>query len=338
MGGLVLFVSLVGGLLVAIGLSNGPTRSQLDGTLPLLGLLLAPYLLGLHDDRTDSSPRMRIVLLLAFACLAWAVGFRIDTISLPGTDPLALKHLSLPATALWIAGMTVAFDFIDGMDGLAGGLGLMAFAALAAMSGPGPGLWMSAAMAGALAGFLLYNRPAARIVLGNSGSNLLGFALGLATILCCTSPSGSFSVLPAILVAMVPILDASLTLLRRRLLGEGLFRSDLGHLHHRLLRRGFEVRQALFVLLGAAALSGFGASLIAASSRVLAHSPEGSSPLRGGQTLVLSGAGLLLCLLAVAWVLGASAWLRLAPLSELASGPPDQEASGVPAQEAARPG
>jgi len=337
-GGLVVFVSLVGGLLVATTQASASTLPDLHGTTTVLALLLGPYLLGLHDDYTDSSPRLRLVLLLLFGYFAWGLGFRIESIMLPGGWGLTLDGFGLPATVLWVVGMTVAFDFIDGMDGLAGGLGLVACAALVAMGGPGPGPWTAAALAGALAGFLVYNRPTAKVVLGNSGSNLLGFALGIVTLQCCTSRGGRFELLPAVLVATVPILDAGLTLLRRARLGQGLFRSDRGHLHHRLLRSGLETRQALSLLLASAALSGFGAVLVQLATRVGPGAPQANllgGTLRPGGLFAAAG---LFVLLAVAWVLRASGWLRLAPLSELAHGPPERGADPASVQEAARPG
>ncbi|HCP48012.1 MAG TPA: hypothetical protein DIU15_18375 [Deltaproteobacteria bacterium] len=334
LGGMVVFVAVVGGLVTAALLTEGSRGIELDGTTPLVALLLGPYLMGLHDDYTDSSPRLRLALLLLFASVAWSLGIRIDSVALPGIDAIQLESLSLPATILWIVGMTVAFNFIDGLDGLASGLGLTACAALCAMSAEGPGMWATASLAGALSGILLYNRPEATVVLGNSGSNLLGFALGIATLLCCTSSPGTFDLVPAVLVATVPILDAGLTLLRRAYLGQGLFRSDLGHLHHRLLSRGLQVQQALFVLLGAAAMSGFGAVIVAATTRLLQHNAT-SAML---QPHVLSSTGLLLATMSVAWVLRVTGWLRWAPLSELATGPTSRASDLGSTQDAARPG
>jgi UDP-GlcNAc:undecaprenyl-phosphate GlcNAc-1-phosphate transferase len=204
--------------------------------LPLLGFGAGAWLVGLHDDFTDSSPRLRVLLLAGLAVGAAWFGLRCESVDLPGLEPFALGAAAIPLSALWIFGTTVAFDFIDGLDGLALCLGALA-AACFVFSGAGGTFALAAlTLAAAQLGLLAWNRPPASFYLGDNGSNLLGFSLGALSV-GSMGGEGGFPVLTALLLLAVPIADAAGTILRRARGAGSLFDSDLRHLHHRALEQ-----------------------------------------------------------------------------------------------------
>ena len=219
-------------------------------SMPLVAMAAAAFGLGLYDDLRDSSPRARTVLLAGLALLAawWCGG--VEAVSLWGIGTVTVGAAGVPLAAAVILATNVGFDFVDGLDGLAGGLALVAAGGLVAVGG-GPAL---AALAAATAGFLVFNRPRASIYMGDSGSNLLGFVLGVGLVQHARAGDGAFAVLPALLLVVVPALDTALALLRRTRSGAGLFAGDQEHMHHRLANR-FGPTGALAVLLGGALLA-----------------------------------------------------------------------------------
>ena len=238
---------------------------QLGGELlPLLGTVSLAWLVGLHDDFTDSSARLRVVLLAALSVGAAAAGLRCETVVFPGGSAFALGIWSIPLSALWILGTTVAFDFIDGLDGLALSLGALAAACFVFAGATGTFALAALTLAAAQIGLLAWNRPPAAFYLGDNGSNLLGFALGGLSIAGLGGGAG-FPAVTALLLLAVPILDAGSTVLRRARSGGDLFTSDLNHLHHRVLSRRGGVVPALAQLVAAAlvaAVVGLGLMLL----------------------------------------------------------------------------
>lgn len=224
---------------------------------PLVGLGAAAFALGLHDDLCDSSARARTTLLavLALAAAGWMGG--VEAVALPGLGSVSLGAAGVPLAAAVILATNVGFDFVDGLDGLAGGLGLVAAGGLVAVGGGTD----AAALVGATAGFLVFNRPRASIYMGDSGSNLLGFVVGVGLVQHARLDDGAFGLLPAGLLVLVPALDTSLALLRRTRSGAGLFAGDQEHLHHRLAAK-WGPSGALAGLLGGAAAAAVVAVLL----------------------------------------------------------------------------
>lgn len=157
----------------------------------------------------------------------------------------------VPVTALWLVGCTNAFNLIDGVDGLAAGVGLFATATtlIAALLQHNMGLAIATVpLAGALLGVLRFNYNPASIFLGDSGSLFVGFLLGCygvlwsqksATVLGMTAPLIAFS---------IPLLDTGVAILRRFLRRQPIFGADHGHIHHKLLARGLTPRRAVILI------------------------------------------------------------------------------------------
>lgn len=240
-----------GGLAIAIGWATGVLLLVGTEALPLVLAGLAVLAIGLHDDLTRSSPRLRLTVLAVICFGAALAGVRVEAAHLPGLGPVHLGVLGLPLSAAWILGTTVIFDFIDGLDGLAGSLAGLAGLGLL-LGGVGIGGVAAGALVGATGAFLLLNRPPAQLYMGDNGSNLVGFLVGAITLMALDR-GGGFEVLPALLMISVPLLDGVTTILRRLSRGD-LFGADLEHIHHRLVDAGRPAGRALAVMSAAAAV------------------------------------------------------------------------------------
>ena len=159
--------------------------------------------------------------------------------------------LSLPFTLLWIVGVTNAVNLIDGLDGLAGGIAFIALTAIFAISAMRHETFMmlvSAALAGSVLGFLIYNFNPASIFMGDSGSMFLGFMIATSSIRASQKASTAVAILIPIMVLAIPIADTSLAIVRRAIRGQGLFTGDREHIHHRLIDSGLSHRRAVLGL------------------------------------------------------------------------------------------
>lgn len=251
-----------GGLGIAAAWAVAILATTTDSIEAVTILAVAGFALvvGLHDDLTQSSPRWRLAVLGALALNAAALGFRVDTVALPGGSVLDLGPLALPLSALWILGTTVAFNFIDGLDGLAAGLAVIACFGVAVLSSSAGAALAAASLGGACVGFFLANRPPASLFMGDNGSNLLGIAIGCLLLKGLGTRPDGFPVLLALLLISVPVTDAAMTVLRRARGSRGLFAADRAHLHHRLEARHGTSR-ALTLLLMAATISAIAGSV-----------------------------------------------------------------------------
>ena len=229
--------------------------------LTLGAALLVPF--AAWDDARRLGPLPQLAAQVACAAVPIAFGIRMTEISNPFGATLELPSwLVVPATLLWIIGMINTLNWIDTMDGLAGGVALIGALVLCAKSllqiGP-TGLrepqytiaMLLLALAGACVGFLTYNFPPARIFMGTGGSMFLGYALGVLSII------GGAKIATAALVLGVPILDTALVILQRLAGRRSPFRGGDGrHLVHRLLAAGLSVRQITVLLYVLTALVG----------------------------------------------------------------------------------
>ena len=261
-------VPRLGGLAIALGFLAG---NMLFGPLPRsVGAVLEGSLIvtltGAGDDLWDLRPGPKLAAECAAALAAAAGGIRIRLISGPG-GVLDLGALSLPATVLWIVGMTNAVNLIDGLDGLAAGVSAVSCACMLGVSVFLPeasaGL-LPAALGGACLGFLPYNRYPARIFMGDAGALTLGYVLGCASAMGLMKmyTAAAFAV-PLLLLAL-PLSDTAWAVIRRLRRGESPLRADRGHIHHRLLALGLSQPQAVAVLCAGSAVTGLGAVILTA--------------------------------------------------------------------------
>ena len=261
LGGLAVFAAILLSCGAALLLHNMVTERLLAvGTLglTLVAACSIVFCIGIYDDLRGARPWQKLAVQTIAAGLLYAGGFRIQILSNPFTHtPVSLGWLALPLTVLWLVAISNAFNLIDGMDGLAAGVGLFAGVALFLLAAMVSNVFVAAvaaAIAGALLGFLPHNFQPARIYLGDSGSLTAGLALAALSIV--SEQKGPVMVTMAIplLIFGLPLLEVGVTTTRRLLSGHPLFGRDEDHLHHRLIKIGVAKRLALFMLYGLAAL------------------------------------------------------------------------------------
>lgn len=236
-----------------------------DGQLlvSLLGGGLVIVLLGVFDDIRGASASVKLTVQSIVAVSMWLSGFKIQLLSTPLGAIVHLDEiLSLGLTVLWIVGVVNALNLIDGLDGLASGVALFACCVLFGVSFLDNAVLLSllmASLAGALVGFLFFNFNPAKIFLGDSGSMFLGFILASASIWTQRKSATTAALLIPIIALGVPILDTTLSFVRRVGRGQNPFRADREHLHHRLLALGLSHRRAVMTLYTASAIFGLAA-------------------------------------------------------------------------------
>lgn len=257
----ILITGLAGLLFGGDSLSLTPERTVKISLV--LGTILLAGLIGLFDDLYDLKPRTKLALqAVLFTAFALA-GFHFQVLHLPGLKSISLSYFGYPLTVLWILAVVNGFNFIDGVDGLAGSVAVVSLAGMgvAASILNGPNftgvLWVTAL--GAVLVFLVFNWKPARIYLGDTGSNVLGSLVALSLVslgsarpdfldfLGPASPAGAaepfrFQFLSATLLAGYPLLEVTLSTLRRAskqlIYGRSMEWSEQEHIHHRLLKQG----------------------------------------------------------------------------------------------------
>lgn len=238
--------------------------------LHLLAACASVVTVGVLDDIYDVRPAVKILVQASAALYLYFNGYQITAVSNPLTgESVVLGPLAAPLTVIWFVGMSNAFNLIDGLDGLAAGVGLFSTTTLfiaCLINGQWETAIVASALGGALLGFLRYNFNPASVFLGDSGSLFVGFALAAVAVRGSMKSSAVIAVAAPLMALAVPILDASIAVFRRLVRGDHPFRADGDHIHHRLLRMGFTPRGVVAVMYGVAAL--FGAlSLLTMTSR-----------------------------------------------------------------------
>jgi UDP-GlcNAc:undecaprenyl-phosphate GlcNAc-1-phosphate transferase len=221
-----------------------------------LGLVVGGVLVactGLIDDIKGLGAKTKLLAQMSAGAVAYACHMRIEAIDLPGLGIYKLGWLAMPVTIAWIVGTINALNLIDGLDGLAAGVTFFACVTnflIAALIGNSFIELVSAALGGAVIGFLFYNFNPAQIFMGDSGSMFLGFVLGAAALLGAGSQKSStlIAIVVPILALGLPIMDMLLTIARRFLERRSIFVADRGHIHHRLLDMGLTHRRSVLTL------------------------------------------------------------------------------------------
>ncbi|MDB5389208.1 MAG: undecaprenyl/decaprenyl-phosphate alpha-N-acetylglucosaminyl 1-phosphate transferase [Planctomycetaceae bacterium] len=214
--------------------------------------------IGVYDDRWPLRPRTKFCLQI-LACLPYVTwGRTITGISALGVE-FELGALSAVLTVLWLVACVNAFNLIDGMDGQAtslGGIACAGFATLAILRGDYAAAMFSLLIVANLCGFLWWNRPPAKIFLGDAGSLMIGFLVGALALETSRSASGNFALIPSCVILAVPLFDTCMAVVRRRLNGRGIGEADREHIHHCLQDRGFSRWKALGLVSGVALIQG----------------------------------------------------------------------------------
>ncbi|HSM05262.1 MAG TPA: MraY family glycosyltransferase [Longimicrobiales bacterium] len=247
-GGVAIFVGAGAAMAVSAFIGVGSIAAAEGTRVGLTPLLVGATLMfgvGLLDDVRNLSAKTKFLAEALVALGLFALGLRIGAVDVGGS-----VHFSLPPvvdallTVFWFVGLANAFNLIDGHDGVAGGVALLALATIsyAAVANGNPAVAIpSLALSGAVLGFLLFNLPPASVFMGDAGSLFLGFCLAGLGLMAVRShgADGAVPVLVPVLALGLPVLDTSLAIFRRFLRGDPVFRPDRGHIHHRLHDLGY---------------------------------------------------------------------------------------------------
>jgi UDP-GlcNAc:undecaprenyl-phosphate GlcNAc-1-phosphate transferase len=215
----------------------------------LLPAALVVFLTGIIDDFFGLKPWQKLLGQLTGAGIACWAGVVIQSAG-GVTFPF---YVGVPVTIFWLLLCSNAINLVDGLDGLAAGVGFVAtltmFAA-AVIQGNQPLAFATLPLAGALLGFLCFNFNPATVFLGDSGSLLIGFLLGCFGVIWTQKSVTLLGITAPLMTLCIPLLDVLLAIVRRWLRNQPIFSADRGHIHHRLLDRGLTTRQTVLMLYG----------------------------------------------------------------------------------------
>ncbi|MGM0501242.1 MAG: MraY family glycosyltransferase [Bacillota bacterium] len=208
-------------------------------------------LLGIIDDLYELSALVKLGGQLAAAVILILLGVRIELITNLGGGVYYLGWLSVPVTLTWLVGVTNTVNLIDGLDGLAAGVAVIAAVTLgiiAYQQGQYQILAVIAALVGSTLGFLPYNLNPAQIFMGDTGSMFLGFSLAAIAIISYLKVITVLTILISVLALGVPVFDTIFAIIRRKAAGCPLFKADRNHLHHQLMKLGLNQVEVMTVI------------------------------------------------------------------------------------------
>jgi UDP-GlcNAc:undecaprenyl-phosphate/decaprenyl-phosphate GlcNAc-1-phosphate transferase len=299
-GGLAIYTGVVAAIILAGCLS---TMVLLKVQVAILAILLGGSVLvivGFIDDQFGGLPALfRLLVQILTALLLVVCGIQIHVDYFGASIDNAL---SVVLTVFWIVGITNAVNLMDGMDGLAGGVSFISAMSLLAASAQfesrAAATLISAGIAGAALGFLRHNYHPSRIFMGDAGAYFLGYVLAATSILGNVKVTTVTSLIPTMMLFVVPIIDTSQVIVKRLLSGHNpLSTPGKDHLHHRLLAQGFSQRHSALILWGVTLAAG-----------IIAMQMQGAKPM----AIIVTAVGIALMLIG-------TVWLRLRAIVE----PPD---------------
>jgi UDP-GlcNAc:undecaprenyl-phosphate/decaprenyl-phosphate GlcNAc-1-phosphate transferase len=215
----------------------------------LLPAALIVFITGLVDDFLGLKPWQKLLGQLIAAGVACWAGVVINSV---GGMELPI-FIGVPVTVFWLLLCSNAVNLVDGLDGLAAGVGFFATMTMfagALVHGNEPLAFATIPLAGALLGFLCFNFNPATVFLGDGGSLLIGFLLGSYGIIWTQKSVTLLGITAPVMTLCIPLLDVLLAITRRWLRNQPVFSADRGHIHHRLLDRGLTTRQTVLLLYG----------------------------------------------------------------------------------------
>lgn len=243
--------------------------------LKLVGFLIGIIVLGVTcfiDDSKGIPSWVKLIAQVIAAITVAVCGIKIENINLPFIDNKIFFYdwFSYIITVGWIVGITNAINLIDGLDGLSSGITLISCVSLLIIflltpSSPLISILLITALAGSIVGFLPFNFSPAKTFIGDVGSNFLGFSLAVISILGVAKTYTALVLIAPIIVLGLPIFDTIFAIIRRIIKGKSIkavFKADKGHLHHRLMKRGYTQKQAVLILYGLTATLGMFAIIL----------------------------------------------------------------------------
>lgn len=254
---------------------EGKINLSEDGlNIKLLGILGGMLVLGIVcyiDDVKDIKPLVKLAGQVVAAIIVASSGVLIDNFTIPFKENSVVLNevFSFILTVGWIIGITNAINLIDGLDGLSSGITLISCLSLVVVfalnESPLIAIILITALAGAIVGFLPYNFNPAKTFIGDVGSNFMGFALAIISILGVAKTYTAIVLIAPIMILALPIFDTIWAIIRRIIKSKsikGVFKADRGHLHHRLMAKGYTQKQSVLILYGATATLGMTAIIL----------------------------------------------------------------------------
>ncbi|MFC1772748.1 MraY family glycosyltransferase [Pseudomonadota bacterium] len=224
-----------------------------DTIMAFLTALMILLVFGAWDDSRELDYRLKFFgqFLAVFVVVFWG-NVNIAVFPFAGMDPVP-AYLSIPVTIIFLVGVTNAVNLSDGLDGLAAGMALLSLAAIALLANLASGdiiISVSFVVAGSIFGFLRFNTYPARIFMGDTGSQFLGFTVGILSVMLTQQVNTALNPLLPLFLVGLPIVDMLFVMTGRIIAGHSPFEADKTHMHHRLLSLGmahYEVVSVIYV-------------------------------------------------------------------------------------------
>lgn len=241
--------------------------------IKLLGFLGGIIILAITcfiDDTKGIPPLTKLAGQLIAAIIVVYSGIRIENLDLPFFNQIGLNDVaSIILTLGWIVGITNAINLIDGLDGLSSGICIISSVSLLIIFSlnysPIIAIILITALAGSLVGFIPFNFNPAKTFIGDTGSNFLGYSLAVISILGVAKTYTAIVIVAPLIVLALPVFDTVWAIIRRTVKGKSIkavVKADKGHLHHRLMAKGYTQKQAVFILYGISATFGIFAVIL----------------------------------------------------------------------------
>lgn len=257
-------VAMLGGLLVTLlavflGMRflgwTDPFEPHLPLSVNYVGVgagVLFMFGVGVVDDIVNLKPKVKLAGQVVAACIVVASGLLLSSVHNPfGPGFVEFGWFAYPLTVFYLVAFANVINLIDGLDGLAAGItaiSALTIFVFAMLTYRFDAAVMSIALAGVCVGFLRYNFHPASIFMGDSGSLLLGFSLGIVSLFAVARSALFVSLLVPLLAAGVPIVDTALAIIRRTRAHRPIDQADEGHIHHRLMQTGFSQRATVLIM------------------------------------------------------------------------------------------
>jgi UDP-GlcNAc:undecaprenyl-phosphate/decaprenyl-phosphate GlcNAc-1-phosphate transferase len=287
-GGLAIYTGVMAAIILAGCLSPFVLAKV---QVAILAILLGGSILvivGFIDDQFGLPPLFRLIvqILTALLLVVCKIQIHIVYFGTPIDD-----ILSILITVFWVVGITNAVNLMDGLDGLAGGVSFIAAMSLMAASAQfetrAAATLITAGVGGAALGFLRHNYHPSRIIMGDAGAYFLGYVLAATSILGGTKVTAITSLVPTIMLLLVPVVDTSQVIIRRLLSGRNpMSTPGKDHLHHSLLAQGFSQRNSAVILWG-----------VTLAADIVAMQMQGTRPM----AIAVTAVGITLLLLVTVW-------------------------------------
>ena len=243
LGGLAIYAGFIASVLASVHL-----------TWELVGILAggtAILLLGIIDAIDQLPAKVKLLGQIAAAAVLLLFDIQIDWLTNPLGGMIYLDMWAIPFTLLWVVSLTNMLNLIDGLDGLAAGVSIIAAVTVFLMA-MDQQLWlvavMTAALAGSALGFLHFNFSPAKIFMGDTGSMFLGYMLAAVSVAGTVKSAATIALIVPMVALGLPIMDTACAIIRRFNNGQPIFKPDRGHLHHRLLDMGLTQKQVVLIL------------------------------------------------------------------------------------------